>query len=233
MVAVPQFSPAPALESCARCLTRHGGDSRTGVFPCIARYTNEQGERLCIFCWDGAVCPPQLRRLAQSKAALRILEPGSPNKKGVAVPTTAVPAMLSPEKPEQLPKHSISPRAVIHPTSKPQEDHKMIAAISTAPTSRTSAVSAAARVCTSCKKNPLSYNNKTEICGACQREGGGRLRSENAVRRAQPHRGLKIERAAQPAAVTARVESRVDLLLAAIPREEKARMLCAWMAGSL
>jgi hypothetical protein len=32
---------------------------------------------------------------------------------------------------------------------------------------------------------------------------------------------------------TTRVESRVDLLLAAIPREEKARMLCAWIAGTL
>jgi len=38
---------------------------------------------------------------------------------------------------------------------------------------------------------------------------------------------------AQPAEGPARVESRVDMLLAAIPSADKAKMLCAWLAGTL
>src|ERR1700688_2056568 len=36
----------------------------------------------------------------------------------------------------------------------------------------------AARICSSCKKKPLSYNNATGICAQCQGRQGGRVRSK-------------------------------------------------------
>lgn len=139
---------------------------------------------------------------------------------------------------------------------------------SSAPKSRTS-TAASARVCSSCRKNPLSYNNTTGICSECQERQGGRSRSKTTDEHnaAQPFlRDLKSptrqvagpmvpepatagadqpdtpyanSKTSQPAEDcirslgTVHIESRVDLLLAAVPYEAKAKMLSAWLSGTL
>jgi hypothetical protein len=164
----------------------------------------------------------------------------------------------SPE-PTQL-NQSISPRTEVHIAAassaaspaiaqKPKEDQNQMSTV----TPKT--LAAAARLCTHCKKNPLSYNNSTGICGECQRELGGRVRPKKTNGHvAQPHRGLQLERQAQPAPpeqtkpngadnargngdvrllATTYVDARVNQILNLIPREDKARMLAAWLAGTL
>ena len=192
----------------------------------------------------------QLRRLAAAKATLGILQ----QVRG------------------RGPEHSVSPRFAVTPkvvARKSQEDQKMSNVTSTASTSRTS-TALAARVCSSCKNNPLSYNNTTGICGECQGRQGGRVRSKktDGHEGVQPFgRGLKLPTrqvaqpmATEPAKPTAsdhsdtpcvdgnraqpgegcvrslekvHIESRVDLLLAAVPYEAKAKMLSAWLSGTL
>lgn len=110
-----------------------------------------------------------------------------------------------------------------------------------APTSKTMSTPAARR-CGTCHKNPLSYNNVSGICTNCQRQHGRPRSKANEHNGAQPaHVNGKAKgngNGAQPAEdrlfVLPRVveSKRVDLLLAVIPPEEKARMLTAWLAGS-
>jgi hypothetical protein len=95
-------------------------------------------------------------------------------------------------------------------------------------------------ICTSCKKNPLSYNNRTGVCGECQRsaaEAGRTPGKINGHNGAQLHRDR--ERQAAPHLVKSNEhresaphlspESRVDLLLKALPLAEKVKMLTDWL----
>jgi hypothetical protein len=163
-----------------------------------------------------------------------------------------------------------------------EEDRKMSIVTSASPTSTAPAV----RMCTSCKKTLLSYNNTTGVCTKCQRLAGGRVRNRsknvNGHTAVRPFaRGLQLARraeVAEPAAVpepkpndgagrddrprgngnraqpqpaeehsrrslgVARIEERVQLLLAAvsldaviaaIPRADQAKLVSAWLAGTL
>lgn len=131
--------------------------------------------------------------------------------------------------------------------------------MSTAITAASTKPAQAARVCTTCKKNPLSYNNSTGICGECQRELGGRIRPkktnghgsgaqhrERRAVRAAPHlvkpngadhhdlahgNGNVLPAEDRGLSPGTPAESRVDLLLAAVPVQDKVRMLSAWLAG--
>lgn len=143
------------------------------------------------------------------------------------------------------------------------EDLPMATEITPAPTSKPTSTHAVPRLCGTCHKQPLSYNNVSNMCTGCQRQHGRPRPNGNGhnggVRphrepQAQPHKAAKngADRdrdpvngkakgngnGAQPAEDRLlgmpRVESsRLDILLAAIPREDKARMLTAWLAGSL
>jgi hypothetical protein len=160
-----------------------------------------------------------------------------------------------------------------------EEDRKMpVTVTSSAPTSTAPAV----RLCASCKKKPLSFNNTTGVCTKCQALAGGRVRIRskkvNGHTTVQPFaRGLQLARraevseaaapeptkptgadrhdaprgigsGAQPAEERsrslglARIEERVQLLLAAvpldaliaaIPREDQAKFVSAWLVGTL
>lgn len=142
-----------------------------------------------------------------------------------------------------------------------QEDQTQMSATATtlqtetapAPTSRAPRVShgpspikRAARLCATCGKNPLSYNNVSHKCTHCQRQHG-RHSKTNGHNGARPHRELEHKAApngngkpngALPvedpirAVGSARIESRVDRLLAAVPIEDKARLLSAWLTGA-
>jgi len=121
--------------------------------------------------------------------------------------------------------------------------------------------SRAGRTCATpgCKRI-LALNNTSGLCGEC-RERQGRSHSKKANGHNGTH-ALQLarrvaERAPEPAKPNGadhrdspevngnrekpkksqvgpvHVESRVDLLLAAIPSADKAKMLCAWLAGTL
>jgi hypothetical protein len=114
----------------------------------------------------------------------------------------------------------------------------------------------AARLCTRCEKNPLSYNNTTGVCGECQRSTAAGLAPKKtnghkavAAQRPAPHLvkpngadrdnpvprdGTGAHRAEDRSVLPgAPAESRVNLLLAALPAAEKAKLLCAWLHGTL
>jgi len=134
---------------------------------------------------------------------------------------------------------------------KSQEDQKEMSTITApAPSSSSISTASAARIstalpkkCTICRKNKLSLNNKTGVCGECQERQGGRSHSK----RTNGNNGVQSQRGPQlaPLQVSAkpngadhgvespRVASRVDLLLAAVPAKDKEKMLAAWMAGAL
>jgi hypothetical protein len=141
------------------------------------------------------------------------------------------------------------------------------ATTSAASTTRTP-TAPASRICATCKKNALSYNNITGICGECQRSAAGFI-----PKKATGHNGMQPRREPQapaphlvgqqganrddaaprpplPGSTDADgnrahaaedrnlspgtpAELRVDLLLAAVPLAEKAKMLCAWLHGTL
>jgi hypothetical protein len=246
---------------CSKCLRLHGTDPPAGVFPCKASQTDEKGQAVCVFCADNLPCPLQIRRLAQSKAALRMLKAIDASSSIVEVNAAGTHAREPQEfRKRTSPNRSTPERAKLHVIAeKPKENQKMPTVTSPAPTS---IAAAAERLCTRCKQNPLSYNNSTGICGECQRKLGGRVRPKKTNGHiARPHRGLQLERdvakpsgAAKPKgadhratpsvdggaaprdriqSLAAGIESRVELLLAAVPVQEKTKMLAAWMAGTL
>jgi hypothetical protein len=109
------------------------------------------------------------------------------------------------------------------------------------------------RICATpgCKRI-LALNNTSGLCGECRERQG---RSHSKKTNGHGAHGLQLARrrvvseSAAPAKSngadsdpphlngngvgTVPLESRVDLLLAAMPREDKAKMLMAWLAGTL
>jgi hypothetical protein len=103
-------------------------------------------------------------------------------------------------------------------------------------------------ICTSCKKNKLSYNNASGVCGECQRsaaEAGrtpGKTNGHNGVQlhrdrerqATAPHLVKPNEHHESAPRLSPRAPAeRVDLLLKALPVAEKVKMLSAWLAGTL
>jgi hypothetical protein len=155
----------------------------------------------------------------------------------------------------KLLNRSISIRAVAIAGKSHEEDQMSTAEkITPAPTSTIPA----ARLCKTpgCKRT-LAYNNRTGLCQDClAKKTKSILEAKRAAtaRPAKPNGADHEDRAnghgnsaahgngksngAQPAdqpglLVMQRVESRVDLLLAAVPRADKERLLSAWIAGTI
>lgn len=147
---------------------------------------------------------------------------------------------------EQVQRPDRSIPAVAVPES--QEDQKM----STVTTEVTRPSTARPlSICSECGKNKLSYNNGTGTCGNCRKHSSQKTNGHNG---AHPRRELQAspKRKAAPAKPNgngavhhdsvvhsnengngAHVESRVELLLAQIPREDKTRLLLAYLAGTI
>jgi hypothetical protein len=149
--------------------------------------------------------------------------------------------------------HSISIRAVAVAGKSHEEDQMSTTEkITSAPTS----AAPPALICaTPGCKNALSYNNRSGICSQCfAKKSKGiteQQRAAAAPNRAKSHGAHHHDPAhangngksngngngAQPAAekllLMPRVDSRVDLLLAAVPQADKAKMLTLWLAGTL
>jgi hypothetical protein len=251
---------------CVRCLLVHGRDPRHGAFPCVASQTGEKGEAICVWCADGLPCPFQLRRLAQTKASLRLLShiSANPSISGFAVPLAMPPRVPAPE----VVRSQLMQRS--------QEDHIMPETHSAQP-SRTTSIAPAARTKTQpvkgavpqtatgrtcatpgCKR-VLALNNTSGVCRECgDRQGRSHSKKTNghglqlARRDTEPtERAQVLMHVSSPTTPelakpnghaphgngggpgATNVESRVDLLLAAIPAEDKAKMLSAWLAGTL
>jgi hypothetical protein len=230
-----------------RCLRIHG-DSGT----CLATETDDKGEAVCIFCSDSCPCPIQLRRLKATKATLRLLgscedrsPAGSPAAK--RAPNYSIPRAprLTPNKTNG---HNALQRAEVHIIAeKPKEENMSTVTVPPRCQRQSAPAGPAMKVCrqAGCKRQ-LGPNN---TCGFCREHRSHTKNTSADGRGVQPHREPQAAphlvlpngadhhdregNRAQPAEETARIESRVDLLLAAIPREEKAKMLCAWMAGTL
>ncbi len=215
-----------------------------------------------MFCADGLPCPMQLRRLAQTKAALRMLQQISPG----SISRPAVTHAIVPSS-QRVPAPA---RAQLIPRS--QEDHmtatqsaqRSATSIASAARDKTQAVTEAVpdpragRICgTPGCKHVLALNNTSGFCGECrERQGRSHSKKTNghglqltrrqgaevaAPEPAKPngadHRepadvNGNREKATESHVGPVHVESRVDLLLAAIPSADKAKMLCAWLMGS-
>ena len=233
---------------CVICAPIHG---RPG---CPAGRIDAEGRPVCVFCEDRIPCAQQMRILRSGtnvlERAAHIVEIRRPDQDA----ETARRLVLN---------HSISiSQSKVAAARKSQEDHMSTArpTASAAPTSTPAAPRA--RVCSTCKKKPLAYNNVTGVCGECQ--GQGRVQSKaNGHNGVHPDRELQAARKRQAAPAKPNgadhhhdhdepsrgngngaqpnpmrllampPASRVDLLLAAIPYADKARMLSAWIAGKL
>lgn len=115
------------------------------------------------------------------------------------------------------------------------------------------------RTCEKCRAKTLSYNNSSGMCVDCQKHHGRPRSRSNGHNGAQPHRELQVERKsakspklngadhdhsngkvkAAPAedprlllVMPRGVESRVDVLIAAIPHPDKVKLLSAWLEGT-
>jgi hypothetical protein len=219
---------------CARCLSIHGPG-------CPASHTNEDGTPICIFCLDSLPCAIQQRVMASGKTrrdrAKYIVTEARKHLSEIKRSHNEYNEQVQHDEQVQCPDRSIPPSAVAVPES--QEDQKM--------STVTSEITARPRaICSSegCK-NTLSYNNATGTCGNCRKHASQKMNGHNG---AQPH----LKRHAAPAKPNgngaahhdsavhsngngngAHVESRVELLLAQIPREDKARLLLAYLAGTV
>ena len=224
---------------------------------CSASY-RRNGKPVCVWCADGLPCPKQSEILnagdsARSRAAFILRQLRRPKLTDAEDQKPPWPQMVSADElhePDSRPLHVTSGNE--SPIDQNLEEQNMSATeVTPVPTAKT--ISAhAARLCTTCHKNPLSYNNTTNICGECQKKVGRVRNSAKTSGGAKPHREVQAARerhAKQRAAANSngngqgaqtadgslllmpRLDSRVDLLLAAVPREDKAKMLSAWIAG--
>lgn len=119
----------------------------------------------------------------------------------------------------------------------------MTTVIDPAPSSKTTSTAPPARVCAKGCGKSLSYNNTTGICSDCQKprshskktngHNGTELHPEPFSNVKKMLAALPAGRNAEEAANARRLESRVDILLAAVPQADKAKLLNAWLSGAL
>lgn len=136
---------------------------------------------------------------------------------------------------------SISRSAAVAVAGKSREEDQQVSI--TEKITRTPTIAPAARLCKTlgCKRT-LAYNNRTGICGDClsKKTKGILLAKRAAAAPAKPN-GVDHHdpvhgngNGAPPDPMRLLVmprPSRVDLLLQAIPIEDKTKMLSAWIAG--
>jgi hypothetical protein len=227
---------------CVKCLRVHGGG-------CPASGTDEDGTPVCIFHLDSLICPVQKRILASGTNVL---------ERAAHIVQVKDPDGFEAHRSSLL-NHSISIRALPIAGKSHQEDQQMSTTQKITPTPTSTAPPTRMCATPGCKKT-LSYNNRTGICGEClAKKTKGIMEAKRApaaaaADSAKPNGRLSHDPAhgngngngkhngngngAQPAEqpgllVMQRVESRVDLLLAAVPRADKERLLSAWLAGTI
>jgi uncharacterized Zn finger protein (UPF0148 family) len=236
---------------CARCLSIHGPG-------CPASHTNEDGTPICVWCEDKIPCAVQQRVMASGKnvkeraayieteARKHLSEIKRDHNDSVKMDARKVFfGESSSLESLQPPARSISPSAVAVARGS-QEDQ-----MSTSTTASEITTATPLSICSECGKNKLSYNNGTGTCGTCRKHSSQKTNGHNG---AHPRRELQAspKRKAAPAKPNgngavhhdsvvhsngngngAHVESRVELLLAQIPREDKAKLLAAYIAGTV
>lgn len=243
---------------CQRCLAIHGPPG------CPAFRSDEQGKAVCVWCADGLPCAMQIRRLHQSQAALRLMtaiRTGMPEVRERDVQQVRRPREILEAFHVTHAHELIMTAAARKKNSYEQEESKMT--ITGAAPTLTAAQVPAGRLCghPGCKQQ-LGPNNTCGFCRAHrshtkQVTGNGHLqvaRGPQAVPTKKPNGASRVDRprgngnGAQPVEErrsprgVARIEERVQLLLAAvpldaviaaIPREDQAKLISAWLSGAL
>jgi hypothetical protein len=202
---------------------------------CETSHLDQDGNPCCIFCLDHNASPILLRLLAQSRGALEMLR----------------------RLPAALPNRSISRSALARIAGVASQETKKMATVisSPRPSLTPAALAPAIRKC-ACG-NVLAVNNRRGICGSCQERQGGRsaLEPQRSHRKTNGAADTEAEAAKPlitmvptpgngdgahqaPEEISVRsfarsVESRVDLLFAAIPIDDKRKLVCAYLAGTL
>lgn len=221
---------------CSRCVGIHGNG-------CVACYRDEAGRELCVFCYDGLVCPIQKRILTTAKAAGATTIPA---KSVIGTPTAHSTIALAGEL--------LRRRRIVGSTATAEsEDDTMAGAI---------------RMCSEpgCDKK-LANNNTTGKCqahgggshratptehGTCTTHGGGtQLAHNNSSRKCRVHGGdegnAKPAHSCSPEVHSVPVnggngsrhgdghdldmEARVELVMTKIPLAEKLAFISRWLSG--
>jgi hypothetical protein len=231
-------------------LTIHGGG-------CPASHADQQGRPLCIFCEDGLSCPQQRKILASGDnlhdrvaAIVKIRRPGQDLERRQAlnrsILRSTVAAGVTKSQSEEDQMNTSEIRAAVPSPTVPSSTSIARARICGTPgCKQTLSYNNRNGVCGNCqaKKGKRSHSKKTNGHNGVQqvralqapreRQAAPPAKRNGAAHHPAHRNGNGAQRAEEPSRllVMPNVDSRVDLLLAAVPREAKAKMLDAWLAG--
>jgi hypothetical protein len=216
---------------CVRCTAVHGPG-------CSASYKDASGAAICVFCADSLPCPISLRMLKQIRSPNHSVSQFAMMMQRDAIANIIAPGNgngHSPKRESEKHESQEEDRMSTNTEATATQGSK-IAPLAPPPT----------RLCKSCGKNRLSRNNLIGICRACgDSQGRSHSKKTNGHNGAADHHHRDPAHSNGNGRPADRIELRVDLLLNVVdektfdsmielvPREDKAKMLRAWLAGSL